>query len=224
MDPYCKVTVGTKTQKTDTKKNAGKTPEWNQALTFPFDGEGAIHFEVYDYDATSRDDLIGTTDFQMAAVLLSPQKSYRGELQLMRKGGTPAGYLKFSVEILQSAAAGGGVPPTQQSYAPMGFGGHQPQSVQPPMAYGGSAPPMYNACPPEYQPAPAYGAPPAQYGAPPAQYGAPPAQYGAPPAQYGAQYGGAPQAQYPPCGGPPPVQGQGHHGHGGHGQGRDYKF
>jgi len=60
-DPYVRVKVGSQTEKTTTKSDAGKQAAWDEILVFSLDATAnvsTVHFDVFDEDTLS-DDLIG---------------------------------------------------------------------------------------------------------------------------------------------------------------------
>jgi Ca2+-dependent lipid-binding protein len=58
MDPYCKISFGTKLVKSKVHNNAGKYPQWNDTFTFQRTTEEIINLEVWDKDTVSADDLV----------------------------------------------------------------------------------------------------------------------------------------------------------------------
>ena len=59
MDAYCKVQVGDQIQKTSVAHNTGKSPSWEDKLTFTTSNENdQVHISVFDKDTFSSDDYI----------------------------------------------------------------------------------------------------------------------------------------------------------------------
>ncbi len=67
MDPYCICTIGNQHQQTSVAKRQGKTPKWNEALTFNMNGEQSINLTIYDKD-TFKDSFIAECLIPVAAV------------------------------------------------------------------------------------------------------------------------------------------------------------
>lgn len=193
MDPYCIVTLGGQEYKTNVDTKGSKTPKWDQTFTFSYVGETTMRFKVMDKDKFTSDDYVGLADVSLGPIIHGTRK-YLTELQLSRKEGKTAGFLKVSIEFFPkkeekkdsssaSAPAAAAVPAAAPAAAPV-------------PAY--APPPAYQQYPYGYTAAP----PPAAPGYPPNPYGypapAPAPGYGAyqqaPP--YGAAYPGyAPHAQ-----------------------------
>eukprot|EP01066_Platyproteum_vivax_P005790 Platyproteum_vivax@DN1745_c0_g1_i2.p1 len=177
MDPFCRVTLGTKSQETEPHKGGNTAPEWNKSFTFPFDDDPTLHFEVYDKDVFTKDDYIGACDLQLKPIIEGAGK-FRGDLPLMRKEGKPGGYLKIDVSFLMD---------TKHEAKPEPVAQAQPQAYPPQPAYAHAQP---------YAPMP-------QPGYPPQPYGYPPQPQGYPPQGYPPQPGYPPQTGYGPQGYPP---------------------
>ena len=60
QDPYCIITIGANKQKTNVAVSQGKSPKWEESLTFDVRGERSIQVEVWDYDSLKWDELIGS--------------------------------------------------------------------------------------------------------------------------------------------------------------------
>jgi hypothetical protein len=197
MDPYCVVTFGTQRQKTRVASGAGKNPSWSEQFVFKRTFEDTLQISVYDYDSTSKDDIVGEGAVSVQKVTATPNWEDWVELQHRgRKAGEVRLSCTFSPDV---GMAQQGLPPAYPAfppqYAPMG---------------GFAPPPAYGMAPPSYGPPPGYGMPPPAY-APPPSYGPPPAfppppMYGMPPPGYPPQFMPGPPPPYPPQPGYPPYR------------------
>ena len=61
MDPYCKITIGNQTKKTNTHMNGAKNPQWNENLYFFVNNDDMIQIEIFESKALSKEDIIGET-------------------------------------------------------------------------------------------------------------------------------------------------------------------
>eukprot|EP00917_Polyrhabdina_sp_WS-2016_P026673 GHVP01057167.1.p1 GENE.GHVP01057167.1~~GHVP01057167.1.p1 ORF type:complete len:3422 (+),score=599.59 GHVP01057167.1:195-10268(+) len=91
MDPYVKVYLGRKEEKSVTKNNAGTAAEWNQNFEFDYEMEDSIKFVLYD-DDVGRDDFIGEAEVTFEE-LREGKRDFNVDAQLFRKGNE-AGILK----------------------------------------------------------------------------------------------------------------------------------
>ena len=67
QDPYCRVKLGSKQQKTKTHEDGGKTAVWNRRLIFNYSGEQKCIVEVMNHNTLS-DNLIGSVELPLAAL------------------------------------------------------------------------------------------------------------------------------------------------------------
>lgn len=67
MDPLVEVKLNDQTSKTTYKSNAGKTPEWNETLSFRAKEGDSVLFTVFDADLFKQD-LVGSGAFQIADI------------------------------------------------------------------------------------------------------------------------------------------------------------
>ncbi|CBZ52419.1 hypothetical protein NCLIV_022080 [Neospora caninum Liverpool] len=211
MDPYCIVTMGGHTFKTNVDDHGNKTPRWNQTFKMDYAGEAQMRFKVMDKDKLTKDDYIGMADVTLAPIVYGT-RLYNAEIELTRKEGKRAGYLKVTIEfdpkkkadtssppaatppsaaVLHAAPATAYTPgysPTPLQAQPMvGTPYYPPSSVTYAAAASG-----YAAVPPAVYPSP-----PASYAMPPGAPGyQPPGVYGQPPT--GQPYYGYPPGYYPP--------------------------
>ena len=58
-DPYLEITLGGTKQKTSVSTDGGKTPTWNDTLTFKVNGEQSMSFLVMEYDNCSESEKLG---------------------------------------------------------------------------------------------------------------------------------------------------------------------
>ncbi|PFH34600.1 putative Elicitor-responsive protein [Besnoitia besnoiti] len=211
MDPYCIVTMGSHTFKTNVDDHGNNTPTWNQTFKMDYAGEAQMRFRVMDKDKLTKDDYVGMADVTLSPIVYGT-RLYNAEIELTRKEGRRAGYLKITIEFDPKVKANESAPPSSASAptfvasAPcpagytIGYGPSPMQAAQPVAGMPYYAPPAgYPAGPPAYGvvPSAAYAPPPVGYTVSPgvAAY-PPPAPYGQPPAQQ--YYAYPPGNPYPP--------------------------
>lgn len=74
QDPYCKITVGSQVQQTRTATDGGKSPNWQDSLSFSVHGgEQSVHIAIFDRDIITRDDFIGDTTIPLMQVFQMKQ-------------------------------------------------------------------------------------------------------------------------------------------------------
>uniref|UniRef100_A0A0G4HP99 C2 domain-containing protein n=1 Tax=Chromera velia CCMP2878 TaxID=1169474 RepID=A0A0G4HP99_9ALVE len=122
MDPYCKIICGSQIARTNTHRNAHKSPVWNQRCSIRYSGEPTIRFEVWDADTFTHDDFIGSVNMTLGPLLSSNPPRFQGELALVRDQGTGAGMIFVSVE------AQAGAPPAPAPSAPSAPPAYNPAS------------------------------------------------------------------------------------------------
>ncbi|KFG61939.1 putative Elicitor-responsive protein [Toxoplasma gondii RUB] len=218
MDPYCIVTMGNHTFKTNVDDHGNKTPCWNQAFKMDYVGEAQMRFKVLDKDKLTKDDYIGMADVTLSPIVYGT-RLYNAEIELTRKEGKHAGFLKITIEFEPKIKAGTSSPSAAPlnaipaampapatvmhgtpapaytaGYVPAPLPAGQPMVGTP---YYPPLPVAYAAPVPGYAATPAagYAPQPAGYGVPPsaAAY-QPPGVYGQPPSPY---YGYPPGSYYP---------------------------
>jgi Ca2+-dependent lipid-binding protein len=59
MDPYCKITIGTRQERSRVHADGGKFPQWNDEFDFTIVAEDIIKFEVWDRNHVSSDSIVG---------------------------------------------------------------------------------------------------------------------------------------------------------------------
>ena len=97
MDPYVVVEINGQTQKTKVHNKGGKTPVWNDSLTFSVTGlEKIAHCKIYDKDAYSSD-FVCQADIALHNIFLS--KNFTGWVPCTYKG-KPSGQIMMTIEIL----------------------------------------------------------------------------------------------------------------------------
>ena len=69
MDPYCKITIGARQERTKVHPDGGKFPQWSDSFTFSIVNEDIIKFEVWDRNHVSSDSIVGEGAFAMATVV-----------------------------------------------------------------------------------------------------------------------------------------------------------
>lgn len=194
MDPYCKVTLGTFTQKTKIADGAGKFPNWQDQLVFKKGHEDSITVEVWDYDSASKDDLVGSATVPLSRMLATHK--WEDWIEITHRG-RKAGEVRLGCEFTpdaQGAHGGHGQGHNPNIIVVQGYSPYPPQAGYPPAGY----PPQAGY--PAYPPQAGYPAYPPQAGYPPQGY---PPQAGYAPQGYPPQPGYPPQG-YPPQPGYPP--------------------
>ena len=68
MDPYVKVTVGTRQERSKVHPDGGKFPQWSDAFTFSIVNEDIIKIECWNRNHVASDDLIGEGAIAMATI------------------------------------------------------------------------------------------------------------------------------------------------------------
>ena len=68
MDPYCRVVVGSQSQRTKVADGAGKFPSWQDELSFLVTGEEKIVVEIWDFDHSTQDDFVGSGSISVDVV------------------------------------------------------------------------------------------------------------------------------------------------------------
>ncbi|KEP64816.1 UNVERIFIED_CONTAM: Elicitor-responsive protein, putative [Hammondia hammondi] len=222
MDPYCIVTMGNHTFKTNVDDHGNKTPCWNQAFKMDYVGEAQMRFKILDKDKLTKDDYIGMADVTLSPIVYGT-RFYNAEIELTRKEGKRAGFLKITIEFeprikagtssasaatsaatLNAISAAIPAPATvmHAAPAPTYTAGYVPAPLPAGQPVVGT--PYYSPLPVAYAaPVPGYAATPAAGYAPqPVGYGVPPSAaayqppgvYGQPPSPY---YGYPPGSYYP---------------------------
>lgn len=167
MDPYCKITLGHKVAKTKTSKNSGKSPNWQDSLSFNIKGQSQFHIALYDRDWLTRDDFIGETTINLLEVY---NKSHITEWYNLNRKGKNAGKIMIVLEFIPKVSNIGF---QMQNY---GYPQNPNNQYPPQMTNNQYSPQMPNI---QYPPQmPNYGYPPqmTNYGYPPQipNYGYPP--------------------------------------------------
>ena len=97
QDPYAKVLLGGKMQKTKTHEDGGKSAFWNRRLIFSYANEERAKVEVWNANTLS-DDLIGHVDVPLAA-LRTPGSSANQWFDIFTKSRKRAGQVHLRMEI-----------------------------------------------------------------------------------------------------------------------------
>ncbi|GLD99882.1 hypothetical protein PINS_up008610 [Pythium insidiosum] len=202
QDPYCKISVGSKTFRTRVHDNGHKTPVWDEKFVFEvYDPQlEQLFVQVKDKNFTASV-LIGEVRLPVNMFL---HGSVTDQWYTLNNGSRRAGEINLRVQLLGPNAKSAGFNGNKVAQA-------QPYpTAAPAAAYGG-----YAAPPPQYQqphPQPAYQPPPhsaypppqpAAYPPPPQQQPYPAPAYAPPPA-YAPQPAYAPAPAYPAPAYPPP--------------------
>eukprot|EP01054_Gregarina_sp_Poly1_P008591 Gregarina_sp_Poly_1__8590@NODE_50_length_17596_cov_118_903303_g43_i0_p13_GENE_NODE_50_length_17596_cov_118_903303_g43_i0NODE_50_length_17596_cov_118_903303_g43_i0_p13_ORF_typecomplete_len121_score12_77C2/PF00168_30/2_7e18_NODE_50_length_17596_cov_118_903303_g43_i063166678 len=87
-DPYVEVQVGAQKHRTTTKKDAGSEAQYNEALTFTYNGEPHLAVHVYD-DEKRKDDLIGSGRLELTHSIL--HQGWRGAINIYNAKEQPKG-------------------------------------------------------------------------------------------------------------------------------------
>jgi len=68
MDPYVKITVGARQERTKVHPDGGKFPQWSDTFSFSIVNEDIIKFEVWDRNHVSADSIVGEGALSIATV------------------------------------------------------------------------------------------------------------------------------------------------------------
>eukprot|EP01054_Gregarina_sp_Poly1_P008203 Gregarina_sp_Poly_1__8202@NODE_475_length_8096_cov_496_560966_g384_i0_p7_GENE_NODE_475_length_8096_cov_496_560966_g384_i0NODE_475_length_8096_cov_496_560966_g384_i0_p7_ORF_typecomplete_len123_score23_00C2/PF00168_30/7_7e16_NODE_475_length_8096_cov_496_560966_g384_i077288051 len=82
LDPYVQVQVGGQKQQTSTKTDAGSEAQYNETLSFTYNGEPYIMVHIYD-DEKKKDQLIGSGRLELTQQIL--HQGWRGVVNTFDK-------------------------------------------------------------------------------------------------------------------------------------------
>jgi hypothetical protein len=85
MDPYCVVKLGSQVQRSAVASNAGKFPNWQDALAFRKTNEDLLSISVWDRDDATSDDLVGETTIPLSR-LITNNGHFEDWIELIYKG------------------------------------------------------------------------------------------------------------------------------------------
>ncbi|KAF9112572.1 hypothetical protein BGX27_003163 [Mortierella sp. AM989] len=117
-DPYTQITLNYEDkasfQKTATKKNGGKNPEWNQNLVldnYDQTKHQNLYVEVFD-EEKGVDEPIAFTSIPLRQVLDAPNHVYKGKFDLYNTDSKQKGTISLTISILQPGQSAGSGAPT----------------------------------------------------------------------------------------------------------------
>lgn len=93
MSPYVEIRMSNKKIARTNPGDGGTYPTWDYDVTFPFDRESVIHFDVYDHKMISKDKFVGSVKLDTFDVL----DGFSGHLQLEREDEEPAGTISVNI-------------------------------------------------------------------------------------------------------------------------------
>lgn len=140
LSPYCKMTIGSQSFKTQVKQSGGANPTYDETFTFSIAQEQELIFEVFDKQAAKDDTMLGTVRVKIVDWIKRGQ--FDGDINLLTRKQQPAGTVHISSRFTKpggSAADGprqmkGG--PPQQGRPPRGLKGGPPARPTMPGAKG----------------------------------------------------------------------------------------
>lgn len=97
MDPYCVIKVGSASQKTKVKDDAGKTPVWEETFKFKANVGDIVAFEVWDKETIKKDDIIGSGQFSISQLHVNNQNEFEQDIFYEKK---KAGMVVFEIEFV----------------------------------------------------------------------------------------------------------------------------
>lgn len=157
MDPYVKVQVGSVQHKTTPHRNGGKNPRWEETLTFNYNNEEFINFQVLDKDTLTADDYIGSGDFPVRHIASSAERAYSGTVPLTWGKGKKGGFLNVTIRFYGSLTQTSGG--ASADNATQAQGNAKPQSQMAPSENGHLNPQMAGYPPQPYPGHPGAGVP-----------------------------------------------------------------
>eukprot|EP00743_Colponemidia_sp_Colp-15_P001827 GILK01001992.1.p1 GENE.GILK01001992.1~~GILK01001992.1.p1 ORF type:complete len:153 (-),score=7.34 GILK01001992.1:350-808(-) len=84
MDPYVVLRYGVQIVKTSVKREAGKTPVWNETFKFRFEGRGKLVLSAYDEDVLTRDDKLAQVTVDVPTLVKDGK--YEGWIEFDKAG------------------------------------------------------------------------------------------------------------------------------------------
>lgn len=128
MDPYVKFILGGQVKQTNVAYEAGKTPGWNDQISFYYNNEDMLTIEVWDKDKLSKDDMVGSASLAMATIQ-KRGNMFNDWIQLTYKG-KDAGRILLDIRFDQSGGMGYGGKIKDKNKMGMGMGMMQPGPMQ----------------------------------------------------------------------------------------------
>jgi len=116
MDPYVRVTLEGEKKESSVAFHCGKTPSWDDQISFYYHDEDILTIEVWDNDTFTRDDLIGRGSLAISTIQKGGDKFYDW-IPLTYKG-KDAGKLLLDIQFLHESPHNFGNPKfyPQQTY------------------------------------------------------------------------------------------------------------
>eukprot|EP01057_Protomagalhaensia_wolfi_P000720 Protomagalhaensia_wolfi_Nauph_80__719@NODE_140_length_3464_cov_514_481752_g104_i0_p4_GENE_NODE_140_length_3464_cov_514_481752_g104_i0NODE_140_length_3464_cov_514_481752_g104_i0_p4_ORF_typecomplete_len123_score19_29C2/PF00168_30/9_3e14DUF4497/PF14924_6/0_069_NODE_140_length_3464_cov_514_481752_g104_i026212989 len=81
-DPYIMIQVGAQKDRTSTKIDAGSEAQFDETLTFAYNGEPALYIHLYDAEK-KKDQLLGSTELELTRAVL--REGFRGVVEVSDK-------------------------------------------------------------------------------------------------------------------------------------------
>eukprot|EP01054_Gregarina_sp_Poly1_P000392 Gregarina_sp_Poly_1__391@NODE_1097_length_5104_cov_220_281318_g761_i0_p6_GENE_NODE_1097_length_5104_cov_220_281318_g761_i0NODE_1097_length_5104_cov_220_281318_g761_i0_p6_ORF_typecomplete_len121_score17_23C2/PF00168_30/2_1e17DUF1292/PF06949_11/0_15_NODE_1097_length_5104_cov_220_281318_g761_i036514013 len=95
LDPYVMCQVGAQKQQTAAHKDAGSEAQFNQILSFDYNGEPYISVSVWD-DDSKKDDPVGSGRVDLNHTILT--SGYRGAVAMVNKKGESRGEVLVHIQ------------------------------------------------------------------------------------------------------------------------------
>ena len=107
-DPYCKITIGSKTEQTKVHSKGGKNPIWGDEFNFQISNEKECIIEVYDKESMGKDKFMG--EAKVSIMDWISKGVFDGNVDLYDKSKKTCGQVKLSVKFARPQGAPGGPP------------------------------------------------------------------------------------------------------------------
>jgi serine/threonine-protein phosphatase 2B regulatory subunit len=107
-DPYCKLTIGAKTEQTKVHSKGGKNPVWGDEFSFQISTEKECVVEVYDKEQMGKDKFMG--EAKVSIMDWITKGVFDGTVDLYDKAKKPCGAVKLSCKFIRPMGPPGGMP------------------------------------------------------------------------------------------------------------------
>jgi serine/threonine-protein phosphatase 2B regulatory subunit len=139
LSPYCKLTIGSQSFKTQVKQSAGANATFDESFTFSIAQEQELIFEVFDKQTSKDDTMLGTVRVKIVDWIKKGE--FDGDVNLLTRKQQPAGTARVSCRFTKPGGApgargppGGGMkggPPRGMPRGPPGARGGPPRPTMP---------------------------------------------------------------------------------------------
>lgn len=101
MDPFVKVKLGSKSERTRTIFSGGKSVTFDSDIYLKYEGENHLKLELWDSDRFKKDDHMGSGDIDLWSVLQSSSRKASKRVDLV-KNGVVVGFADVDVKLLDA--------------------------------------------------------------------------------------------------------------------------